>query len=165
MPLPLELQHALNGWGREVMKFFQDDRKQSFMDVFPSMQHGQVNVSYIPSNGAISAFHAHQYECWWFLIKGSLKVGVAQPIDPDMTISLSTTAEKCKVIGAKFEFRYLSDKNSQVLRLPHKSYHGYMNIGSEEAILLYWLDKKWTPMDDFKLPVGSFGENWKIESK
>jgi len=151
------------------MKFFQDDRKQSLMDIFP-MDHGQVNVSYIPANGSISAWHAHEYLDYWFLIKGQLKVGIAESIHPESTI-FACKEVISKSIGGwcsdlyEMKFHYLSDKNPQVLELPYHSYHGYMNIGSEEAILLYWLDKKWTPNDDFKLPVGSFGENWSLENR
>lgn len=153
------------------MKFYQDDRKQSFIDLFP-MDHGQINISYIPANGSISAWHAHEYECFWFPIKGFFKVGVAKPIDLGMTVSecMKEKSKTCNMYKSWLDyydmtFHTLSDKDPGILKLPHRSYHGYKNIGNEEAILLYWLDKKWTPDDDFKLEPGSFGENWEIESK
>ena len=151
------------------MKFHEDDRRQSIIDLFP-MDHGQVNVSYIPPNGAICGLHAHEYIDFFFLIKGFLKIGIIHPKFwgrslPEISEKISIYPAKWKDYYERIEFVYLSDRNTRLLKLPHRSYHGYKNIGNKEAILLYWLDKKWTPNDDFKLKPGSFGEDWGIENK
>ena len=81
------------------MNYHEDDRAQRLLDVFP-LEKGQVNISYINSTEHIVAFILHEKQTdYWICLKGSLKVGWA--IEED---------------GC--EFKYLSDKNPRVLKIP-----------------------------------------------
>jgi len=57
------------------------------------------------------------------------------------------------------EFVYLSDKNPQVIEMKPGVYHGYKAL-EPGSILLYYLTEKYNPNDEFRAPVGHFGEEW-----
>ena len=127
------------------MYYNEDDRAQRLLDVF-SILDGQVNVSYINSTSHIVAWHKHEIQTdYWICLKGSLKVGWA-------------TEEE----GAKWE--YLSDKNPRILEIPPGVYHGYKAL-EPGTILMYYLTHKYNPQDEYRAPVGYFGENWIAENK
>ena len=90
------------------------------LDIF-SLDKGQVNVYYINSTEHIVAWHKHEKQTdYWICLKGSLKVGWA------------TEEDGC-------EFKYLSDKNPQVLKIPPGIYHGYKAL-EPETILAYYVN-------------------------
>ena len=125
--------------------FHEDDRAQRLLDVFP-LDKGQINISYINSTEPIVAWHKHKYQTdYWLCVKGSLKVGWA------------TEENGC-------EFKYLSDKELKILEIPPGVYHGYQAL-EPNTILVYYVTKKYDPNDEYRLPVGHFDENWKIENK
>ena len=125
--------------------FHEDDRAQRLLDVFP-LDKGQINISYINSTEPIVAWHKHKYQTdYWLCVKGSLKVGWA------------TEENGC-------EFKYLSDKELKILEIPPGVYHGYQAL-EPNTILVYYDTKKYDPNDEYRLPVGHFDENWKIENK
>ena len=82
---------------------------------------------------------------YWVCLKGSLKVGWA------------TEEDGC-------EFKYLSDKNPQVLEIPPGVYHGYKALESG-SILAYYVTRKYDPSDEYRAPIGEFGEIWDAENK
>ena len=127
------------------MVYHEDDRAQRLLDVFP-LEKGQINISYINSTKHIVAWHKHEKQTdYWICLKGSLKVGWA------------TEEGGC-------EFKYLSDKNPQVLEIPTGIYHGYKALESG-SILAYYVTKKYDPNDEFRVSVGYFDEIWTIENK
>ena len=57
-------------------RFHLDDRGIRYCDIFPEIEKGDINVSYIEP-GAAALWHRHMYQDdYQFVIKGSLKVGV-----------------------------------------------------------------------------------------
>jgi dTDP-4-dehydrorhamnose 3,5-epimerase-like enzyme len=62
------------------------------------------------------------------------------------------------------EFVYLSDKNPRVIEMKPGVYHGYKAL-EPGSILLYYLTEKYNPKDEFRVPVGHFGEEWGTENK
>lgn len=127
------------------MNYHEDDRAQRLLDVFP-LDKGQVNISYINSTEHIVAWHKHTHQTdYWICLKGSLKVGWA------------TEDDGC-------EFKYLSDKNPQVLKIPPGVYHGYKAL-EPGTILVYYVTHQYNPNDEFRKEVGAFGEEWKTENK
>ena len=100
------------------MNYHEDDRAQRLLDIFP-VSEGQVNISYINSTDHIVAWHKHEEQTdYWICLKGSLKIGWA------------TEEDGC-------EFKYLSDKNLQVMEIPPGVYHGPFK--SENGCILFEL--------------------------
>lgn len=128
------------------ISFHEDDRAQRYLDIFPSLDTGQINISYVNSNQHIVAWHKHNIQTdYWVCVKGSFKVGLA--------------TEKN---GATFE--YLSDKNPRILKIPPGIYHGYKAI-EPGSILMYYLTEKYNPKDEYRVKIGYFKEKWITENK
>ena len=84
----------------DKVPFNEDDRAQRYLDIFKHLGPGQINISKVNSTNHIVAWHKHNIQTdYWFCIKGSFKVGLANYED-----------------GAEFE--YLSDKNPRILKIP-----------------------------------------------
>lgn len=127
------------------MTFYEDDRAQRLLDVFKNIE-GQVNVSYVNSTDHVVAWHKHHIQTdYWFCLKGSFKVGIADE-------------------NGLVTWEYLSDKNFRVLTIPPGFYHGYKAL-EPNSILMYYLSHKYNPADEYRAAVGSFGENWNTENK
>lgn len=128
------------------MNYHEDDRAQRLLDIFPTIE-GEVNVSYINSTEHVVAWQKHEKRTvWWICLKGSLKVGWA------------TDEDGC-------EFKYLSDKNPQLLKIPPGVYHGYKALEPGTILLYYVSYLQHNLTDEIRVKVGHFGEIWKIENK
>jgi len=131
------------------MNFHEDDRAQRLFDIFPEI-NGQINISHVNSTDHVVAWHKHKIQTdYWFCVKGSFKVGLAEPQD-DGTY--------------RVRWEYLSDKNPRIIEIPPGVYHGYKALQSE-SIILYYLDQKYSSDDEWKVLPGHFGENWNTVSK
>ena len=109
-----------------------------------------LNISYVNSTEHIVAWHKHNIQTdYWFCVKGSFKVGLAYPQ---------------KNGGYKVQWEYISDKNSKILKIQPGVYHGY-RATQPNSIMLYYLDKKYDPQDEFRAKVGDFGEKWQTQNK
>ena len=127
------------------IQFHEDDRAQRAMNVFKYLKGGQINISYVNSTQHVVAWHKHNIQTdYWFCVKGSFKVGLAEKEE------------------AKFE--YLSDKNPRVLVIPPGIYHGYKAL-EPGSIMLYYLSEQYDPHDEYRIPTGSFNENWNTANK
>ena len=127
------------------VQFNQDDRAQRWLDIDPSLDGHQINISRIMSTSHIVAWHKHEKQSdLWFCIQGAVKVGLS---DGDMT-----------------EFVVLSDKCPDALFIPPGIYHGYKAL-EPGSILLYSLDQKYDPDDEFRAKPGDFGESWETPNK
>jgi|TARA_R110000824_G_scaffold49483_8_gene138792 dTDP-4-dehydrorhamnose 3,5-epimerase len=131
------------------MDFHEDDRAQRLFDVFPKV-NGQINISHVNSTNHVVAWHKHKIQTdFWFCVKGSFKVGLAEPQDDG---------------SYKIRWEYISDKNQRILEIPPGTYHGYKAL-QPESIILYHLTEKYDPSDEWKVLPGHFGEDWETESK
>mgnify|MGYP003113118289 FL=1 len=131
------------------MNFHEDDRAQRLFDIFPEV-NGQINISHVNSTDHVVAWHKHKIQTdYWFCVKGSFKVGLAEPQD-DGTY--------------RVRWEYLSDKNPRIIEIPPGVYHGYKALQGE-SIILYYLDQKYSSDDEWKVLPGHFGENWNTVSK
>ena len=131
------------------MNFHEDDRAQRLFDIFPKV-NGQINISHVNSTEHVVAWHKHKIQTdYWFCVKGSFKVGLAEPQDDG---------------SYKVRWEYISDKNPRIIEIPPGVYHGYKALQSE-SIILYYLDQKYTPNDEWKVLPGHFGEKWETVSK
>ena len=131
------------------MNFHEDDRAQRLFDIFPEV-NGQINISHVNSTDHVVAWHKHKIQTdYWFCVKGSFKVGLAEPQD-DGTY--------------RVRWEYLSDKNPRIIEIPPGVYHGYKALQGE-SIILYYLNQKYSSDDEWKVLPGHFGENWNTVSK
>ena len=55
-------------------------------------------------------------------------------------------------------------KEPKVIEMKPGVYHGYKAL-EPGSILLYYLTEKYNPGDEFRVPVGHFGEEWTAENK
>jgi len=131
------------------VNFHEDDRAQRLFDIFPKV-NGQINISHVNSTEHVVAWHKHKIQTdYWFCVKGSFKVGLAEPQGDG---------------SYKVRWEYISDKNPRIIEIPPGVYHGYKALQSE-SIILYYLDQKYTPNDEWKVLPGHFGEKWETVSK
>ena len=138
------------------IQFHEDDRAQRVMNVFKYLQGGQINISYVNSTQHVVAWHKHNIQTdYWFCVKGSFKVGLAEEIQ-------GVPGEGGQYFDTKFE--YLSDKNPRVLVIPPGVYHGYKAL-EPGSIMLYYLSEQYDPDDELRAAVGAFGEDWGTENK
>jgi dTDP-4-dehydrorhamnose 3,5-epimerase-like enzyme len=136
------------------MHYNEDDRAQRLLNVFPEV-NGQINISYVNSTNHVVAWHKHEIQTdYWICLKGSFKVGLAYPIDMPQ--------EAGDMYDVKWE--YLSDKNFKVISIPPGIYHGYKAL-EPNSILMYYLTEKYDVTDEYRAPVGFFGEVWETKNK
>jgi len=134
------------------VKFNEDDRAQRLIDVFPKV-NGQINISHVNSTNHVVAWHKHEIQTdYWFCVKGSFKVGLAEPNGNEN--------------GKKYDvsWEYLSDKVPRMITIHPGIYHGYKAL-EPGSIMLYYLSEKYNPDDEHRLDVGYFNENWDTENK
>ena len=131
---------------RDVARRYDDDRGRRFCDIFDVVT-GDINITHAYP-GVTTAWHAHtrQYD-EWFVIKGALKVGLAVE-NPDGTF--------------RTRFVSLSEHDGRVLRIPPGVLHGWRNMTSEPAILMYHITEKYDPSDpdELRYTVEQVGADW-----
>lgn len=138
-------------WVSKLLKkprLHDDERRRGIFDVFATPK-GDINYSYIYP-GSLVAWHRHlQQHDFWFVIKGSLKVGLYDP--------------KAKILT----FVYLHEYERTTLMIPPGVWHGYKNIYDGETILSYYITNKFDENnpDEERAKIGSFGDNWDFEIK
>jgi dTDP-4-dehydrorhamnose 3,5-epimerase-like enzyme len=126
------------------VRFHQDDRAIRYCDIFP-IEKGDINVSVIPPHRLV-AWHRHQKQNdYWFVVKGMLKVGLA---DDEGNVT----------------WKYLSDCCPEVLEIPKNIWHGYMSL-EEETILIYWITNKYDPSDEERTTIEELGHDWEVPIK
>ncbi len=125
-----------------------DDRRRGTFDVFKTPL-GDINYSFIYPETTV-AWHRHKKQSdFWYVIKGSLKVGLYHPDEKRLV------------------FVYLHEHERQTLMIPPGVWHGYKNLSHNETILSYYISKKFDEQnpDEERAAVGSFGDKWDVEVK
>ncbi len=139
---------AIEGFAelRDVARRYDDDRGRRYADIF-GVVTGDINITHA-FPGVTTAWHAHerQYD-EWFVIKGSLKVGLAVP---DGNGSFRAA------------FVSLSEYDGKVLRIPPGVLHGWRNHTNAEAILMYHISEKYNrdAPDELRYSVQEVGADW-----
>jgi dTDP-4-dehydrorhamnose 3,5-epimerase-like enzyme len=64
--------------------------------------------------------------------------------------------------GGAVEWVFCSKESAKdgALFVPRGLWHGYYNLGSETAIVLYWLTSKYDPSDEERMSVEEMGFDW-----
>lgn len=137
-----------------VPRLFDDDRARRACDVFGFTDDGTVemagdiNITWAYPNRVV-AWHRHQHQTdHWFVIKGNLKVGL---MDDDRNV----------------KWVYLSDNNRRVLSIPPGVWHGYMSLGEDETILMYYITSKYDEKhpDEERMTPEESGVDWSVPVK
>ncbi len=129
-----------------VPRLADDDRARRACDCFPTP--GDINVTWAYP-GRIVAWHRHQRQTDnWLVVKGNLKVGL---MDDDRNV----------------RWVYLSEHDRRTLRIPPGVWHGFMVLGNEEAILVYYITEKYNleKPDEERLTVDAAGVDWSVPVK
>jgi dTDP-4-dehydrorhamnose 3,5-epimerase len=129
-------------------RVYDDDRARRTNDVFGTATPGDINITWAYP-GRIVAWHRHQRQTdHWYVIKGNLKVGL---LDDD----------------GNHRWVYLSDSDRRTLSIPPGVWHGYMVLGNEEAILMYYITEQYNQEnpDEERLSVEAAGIDWSVPIK
>jgi dTDP-4-dehydrorhamnose 3,5-epimerase len=137
-----------------VPRLYDDDRARRACDVFGFTGdgtvkiEGDINITWAYP-GRVVAWHRHRLQTdHWFVIKGYLKAGL---LDDD----------------GKVRWVYLGENDRRVLSIPPGIWHGYMVLGEQEAILMYYITSKYDPNnpDEERLSVDEAGVDWSVPVK
>ena len=151
---PARKRYSVTDAGMSVPRLFDDDRARRACDVFGFTgdgtieMAGDINITWAYPNRVV-AWHRHQHQTdHWFVIKGNLKVGLLDD-------------------AKNVRWVYLSDNNRRVLSIPPGVWHGYMSLGEEETILLYYITSKYDEKhpDEERMTPEASGVDWGIEVK
>ena len=137
-----------------VPRLYDDDRARRACDVFgftgddKVQMAGDINIT-LAYPGRVVAWHRHQKQTdHWFVIKGNLKVGL---LDDD----------------GNHKWVYLGDNDRRVLSIPPGVWHGYMVMGDEETILMYYITSKYDEEnpDEERMTPEESGVDWSVPVK
>ena len=137
-----------------VPRLYDDDRARRACDVFgftgddKVQMAGDINITWAYP-GRVVAWHRHQKQTdHWFVIKGNLKVGL---LDDD----------------GNHKWVYLGDNDRRVLSIPPGVWHGYMVMGDEETILMYYITSKYDEKnpDEERMTPEEGGVDWAVPVK
>ncbi len=137
--------------GISVPRLFDDDRARRACDVFgftgdeKVQMAGDINITWAYP-GRIVAWHRHRLQTdHWFVLKGYLKVGL---LDDD----------------GNARWVYLGENDRRVLSIPPSVWHGYMVLGDEEAVLMYYITSKYDEdnPDEERLSIEDAGVDWSV---
>lgn len=140
--------------GISVPRLFDDDRARRACDVFgftgdeKVQMAGDINITWAYP-GRIVAWHRHRLQTdHWFVLKGYLKVGL---LDDD----------------GNARWVYLGENDRRVLSIPPSVWHGYMVLGDEEAVLMYYITSKYDEdnPDEERLSLEDAGIDWSVPVK
>lgn len=159
------------------MHSYCDDRGRSVMSVFDHLVDlpGQVNASTMYA-GAVKAWHRHaQQEDHWTVLAGSLKIGLfnseAEPLTAELRLAgPAPGAEKLQdvvVPGGEGRAVFLGEHRPGVLRIPIGMWHGGVAVGGHDALLLYYVTRKYDPQqpDEERANWDTFPFSWATEFK
>ncbi len=113
----------------------------------------QVNHSLVMP-GAVKAWHCHlKQEDVWFV-----------PFNHVVVVGLWDLRRESGTCGATLRF-VLGQGRSQLLYIPRGVAHGVANLGTQEALLFYFVNQQFDPAnpDEYRLPYDALGkEFWEM---
>ena len=159
------------------MHTYADDRGRSLMSLFDHVTElpGQFNAS-VMFVGAVKAWHRHRLQDdHWVVLSGAVKVGLFNSESTELTaeLRLATPAPDHEVQrtlkvapGAGLSVA-LSAHVPGVLRIPAGLWHGGVAVGDREALLLYYVTRKYDARnpDEERAAWDAFPFRWDIERR
>ena len=160
------------------MHIFCDDRGRSAMSLFDhitALGDAQFNASTMYA-GAVKAWHRHFKQTdHWCVLSGNMKIGLfnSEPDPIVATLRLATAAPNGEAVrsltieSGKGVAVYLGEHRQGVLCIPPKLWHGGVACGGEDALLLYYVTRKYDPAnpDEERTGWDAFDFDWNVEFK
>lgn len=159
------------------MHSYSDDRGRSVMSVFDHLSDlpGQVNASTMYA-GAVKAWHRHaRQEDHWTVLAGNLKIGLFNTEAHALTAELrlagplpgAEQVQQIEIAGGSGRAVYLGEHRPGVLRIPVGLWHGGVAVGGSDALLLYYVTRKYDPQkpDEERAAWDAFPFAWATEFK
>jgi dTDP-4-dehydrorhamnose 3,5-epimerase len=159
------------------MHCYGDDRGRSFMSVLDHLAElpGQVNASVMYA-GAVKAWHRHaRQDDHWVVLAGDLKVGLFNTGQSALVAELRLAgslpaAERVvpvEVAPGQGKAVYLGEHQPGALRIPIGLWHGGVAVGGRDALLLYYVTRKYNPQqpDEERASWDKFPFPWTVEFK
>ena len=137
-----------------IPRLYDDDRARRACDVFGFTGDGTVNMAGDLNitwayPGRIVAWHRHRLQTdHWFVIKGYLKVGLLDD-------------------QANVRWVFLGENDRRVLSIPPGLWHGYMVLGEQEAVPMYYITSKYDEEhpDEERLSIEDAAVDWAVPVK
>ncbi len=159
------------------MHTYSDDRGFSLMSIFDHLAElpGQFNVSTMYA-GAIKAWHRHQrQDDHWVVVTGDIKVGLFNTEERPLTAELLLAGPQpgteqrrgLEIAPESGQAVHLGEHRPGVLRIPAGLWHGGVAIGGRDAVLLYYVTRKYDAAkpDEERKDWNALPFSWGIEFK
>jgi dTDP-4-dehydrorhamnose 3,5-epimerase len=157
------------------MHTYCDDRGHSIMSLFdhvPALP-GQFNASKMYA-GVVKAWHRHALQDdYWAVLTGTLKIGLFNSETAPLVAELrlagprpgADVVTQIEVAPAAGQVVYLGEQRPGVLRIPAQLWHGGVAIGGRDALLLYYVTRKYDPHkpDEQRENWDKFPFSWSTE--
>ena len=122
------------------MRISSDDRRVGFFNLF-DLPSGDLNIIRLHP-GALCAWHRHQKQTdLLFCAIGTVKVGM---IDRE----------------GQSTWHVLSEHFPEEYEIPPNTWHGYQNIGTDDAILVLVATNKYDGSDEERRSLDAMGISW-----
>ena len=154
-----------------------DDRGRSLLSIYDHLPElpGQFNASILYA-GVIKAWHRHRLQTdHWTVPAGNLKVGLfnaeAAPLVAELVLAGPTPGserrQSCTVAPNSGYTLYLGEHRPGVLSIPPGLWHGGVATGGRDAVLLYYVTRKYDPAnpDEERRDWNAFPFAWEVEFK
>lgn len=147
------------------------------MSVFDHLAElpGQFNTSVMYA-GAVKAWHRHARQVdHWVVLAGDLKIGLFNTEQTALTAEVRLAggapgAEQIATVEIPADAGkaiYLGEHRPGLLRIPAGLWHGGVALGGRDALLLYYMTRKYEPQqpDEQREPWDKFPFSWAAEFK
>jgi len=157
------------------MHTYADDRGFSVMSIFDHLAElpGQFNASTMYA-GVVKAWHRHAHQDdHWVVVAGDLKVGLfnteAVPLAATLRLARPRPGEDepvtIEVPPQSGKALYLGEHRPGIIQIPAGLWHGGVAIGGHDALLLYYVTRKYDPRqpDEQRAEWNAFAFEWGVE--
>ncbi len=136
---------------------------------------GQFNASWMYA-GIVKAWHRHALQDdHWIVLSGMLKIGLynsdSTPLHAELRRASSRPGadllDRIEVAPKSSRAVYLGENAVGVLRIPSGLWHGGVAIGGRDALLLYYVTRRYDPKqpDEERATWGAFDFSWNPEQR
>jgi len=152
-----------------------DDRGRLLLSLFDHLAEipGQVNMALMYA-GVVKAWHRHaQQDDHWVVVMGDLKVGLFNtediPLMAELRLAGPVLGEE-RVISIEVPANmgravYLGEHRPAALCIPRRLWHGGVAVGGRDALLLYYVTRRYDPQcpDEQREAWDKFPFKWEVE--
>lgn len=137
------------------MHTYCDDRGHSVMSLFDHVSElpGQFNAARMYA-GVVKAWHRHALQDdYWAVLAGDLKIGLfnteSAPLQAELRLAGALPGAdvtmQVEIPAGTGKAVYLGEHRPGMLRIPQRLWHGGVAAGGRDALLLYYVTRKYDP--------------------